>query len=162
MKIRLKQTEPKDLDYVITAERKAENRKYVGQWDKAQHVAALDNPELGHYILERLTDLKQVGYIILAGIGSKDQSIEFRRLVVTEKGKGYGKNSLDLVKSFAFENLEANRLWLDVREHNQRALNLYLMMGFTREGLLRECVRVDDHFESLIVLSILKSEYTGV
>ena len=159
MEIRLRKTTADDLEFVIAAEREPENRKYVGQWDHDKHLVSLENEQLGHYILERDSDSKPVGYIILAGIGGQDRSIEFRRLVVTEKGKGYGRDSLNLVKRLSFESLAANRLWLDVREHNRRALNLYISVGFTREGLLRECVWVDDHFESLIILSMLKSEY---
>ncbi len=162
MHIKLRKTTLKDISFVIEAERSAENKQYIGQWEYLQHTASLSDKNLKHFILERTSDNLSVGYIILAGIGNIDQSIEFRRLVVTMKGFGYGKEALQLVKMLAFENWDSNRLWLDVRDHNVRALQLYKAAGFIEEGLLRECVKVDDHFESLIILSMLKSEYKNV
>jgi diamine N-acetyltransferase len=46
-----------------------------------------------------------------------------------------------------------------VMDHNQRARALYESEGFHVEGTLRECVRVDGDFHSLIVLSMLRREY---
>ena len=159
MQIKLRKTEKKDIDFVLEAERHSENSQFIGQWDRVQHLFSLEDQNIGHFILERMSDGKSVGYIIVAGFAGGDESIEFRRLVVTEKGNGYGKDALQLVKQTAFHEWKAHRLWLDVRSHNKRAINLYKTSGFVEEGLLRDCVKVDDHFESLIVLSVLKPEY---
>ncbi len=112
-----------------------------------------------HLIIENTADGSRVGYIILAGLADVNQSIEFRRIVVTEKGKGYGKQALRLVKKLAFDELKAHRLWLDVKEHNVRARHLYEAEGFLAEGVLRECIKADVGFESLLVMSMLRDEY---
>jgi hypothetical protein len=39
----------------------------------------------------------------LAGLADKNQSVEFRRIVVTEKNKGYGSEALRLIKQLVFE-----------------------------------------------------------
>jgi RimJ/RimL family protein N-acetyltransferase len=49
-------------------------------------------------------------------LADKNQSVEFRRIIVTEKNKGYGREALRLIKQLAFERLNAHRLWLDVKE----------------------------------------------
>ena len=79
--------------------------------------------------------------------------------MISSKGKGFGRESLKLIKMIAFEELKAHRLWLDVREKNERAQNLYKSEGFIEEGILRECILHEGVYESLIMMSILESEY---
>jgi diamine N-acetyltransferase len=128
-------------------------------WAREQQLGALTSEYLSHLIIENSADGSRVGYIILAGLADANQSVEFRRIVVTEKGKGYGKEALRLVKKLAFEELKAHRLWLDVQEHNVRARGLYESEGFVAEGVLRECIKADVGFESLVVMSMLSGEY---
>ena len=159
MNVRLRRTLEDDLDFVLSAEQSAENRPFVRVWTREQHLAALTSEDLSHLIIENIADSRRVGYIILAGLTDANQSIEFRRIVVSEKGKGYGKEALQLVKRLAFEELKAHRLWLDVKEHNVRARHVYESEGFVAEGVLRECIKAEAGFESLVVMSMLRDEY---
>jgi RimJ/RimL family protein N-acetyltransferase len=95
----------------------------------------------------------------MAGIENKNHSIEFRRIAVVDRGKGYGREALRLVKKICFEKLKAHRLWLDVRFNNHRAQRLYKSEGFVEEGMLRECILFKDSYVSLIVMSMLVDEY---
>ncbi len=157
--IRLRPTCEQDLPFVLTAESAEDNRSFVAQWSQAQHAAAIKDQDLRHLIIERLEDQTAVGYILLAGLESPHRSIEFRRIVITEKGKGLGRQAMRLVKQLAFEQQGAHRLWLDVKDHNARARQLYRSEGFTEEGTLRECYKTKDGFESLVIMSMLRSEY---
>lgn len=112
-----------------------------------------------HLIIEEGVSHRIVGYIILAGLQNPNRNIEFKRIVITDKGKGYGRKALKLIKKIAFEQLKAHRLWLDVRYKNLRAQNLYLSEGFIKEGVLRECVLYNGKYESLILMSILENEH---
>ena len=159
LSVRLRPTNRDDLPFVISAERAEDNRVYVAQWTREQHEEALKDPDMSHLIIERLDDQTPVGYVILAGLKYRHRSVECRRVVVTQKGRGYGRCALQLVKRLAFDQLEAHRLWLDVKDHNTRARHLYESEGFVVEGTLRECFKVDDGFESLVVLSMLRREY---
>ena len=148
-----------DLDFVLAAEGAEENRRFVGQWSREQHREALSNPDLAHLVVESIEDERPVGYVIMAGLLDGNRSVEFRRVVITEKGRGYGREVLRAVKRMAFEELKAHRLWLDVREKNERARRLYESEGFLVEGMLRECVSVGDGWESLVLMSLLEQEY---
>ena len=159
MKVRLRRTAEGDLDFVLAAEGAEENRRFVGQWTREQHREALSNPDLAHLVVESVEDGRPVGYVIMAGLLDADRSVEFRRVVITEKGKGYGREVLRAVMRMAFEELTAHRLWLDVREVNQRARRLYESEGFVTEGMLRECVSVEGGWESLVLMSLLEQEY---
>jgi diamine N-acetyltransferase len=157
--ITLRKTRLEDLEFVIRAERDKENAMYVGQWTKEQHINALEDKDLLHIIIEDFSN-KAIGYMIISGLKGLNRSIEFKRFVICEKNKGFGKEALNLIKELAFNELNAHRLWLDVRLKNERAQNVYKSQGFKIEGVLRECIFYEGDYESLIVMSILSSEYT--
>jgi RimJ/RimL family protein N-acetyltransferase len=148
---------------VLAAEQHADNCAFVGQWTREQHEQAVVHPDVAHRVIEFAGEQpdsgRAVGFLMLVGLASPHQSIELRRLVVTEKGRGYGRAALRLARALAFESYGAHRLWLDAVEHNQRALALYRSEGFIEEGRLRECYKYGDQFVSLLILSLLRPEY---
>ena len=159
MKTRLRATTENDLDFVLTAEQSPENSLFVTRWTREQHKAVFESRDGAHLIIETEPERRRVGYLILAGLENANGSIELGRIVVTEKGKGHGRVALRLVKQLAFAESHAHRLWLDVKEHNQRARHLYESEGFIIEGALRECLKTETGFESLVIMSILRHEY---
>jgi len=159
MEIQLRRTTTNDLPYVLAAERDEENSRFIAVWPEAKHRAALDDPDIAHLIIASQPDNQPVGFVILAGLQGEHRSIEFMRIVVTEKGKGYGGGAVRAIKRLAFETLSAHRLWLDVKEHNARARAVYEQAGFRYEGMLRECRKEPEGFASLIVMSVLEHEY---
>jgi diamine N-acetyltransferase len=160
MSVLLKETREADIDFVLKAERDPVNSLYVDQWDYNKHRDSLMENDIKHMIIFDEERNRPVGYTIMAGFSGKHRSAELKRLVITSKGKGYGQQALDLIKEMIFKNLEFHRLWLDVRDHNTIAKTLYEKNGFTVEGHLRECVYVEDHFESIYIMSLLISEYS--
>ena len=161
MIIQVRPTQVNDLAFVLRAEHDPANTSFVEQWSHDQHLATLTDPDLAHLIAERHRDAQPIGYLILVGLKNVHQSLEFRRIVITDKGQGYGRATIRFVKQLAFEQYHAHRLWLDVRAHNRRAQQLYQSEGFVIEGTLRECTKVEEHFESLVIMSLLCSDYFG-
>jgi diamine N-acetyltransferase len=161
MIIQVRPTQVNDLAFVLRAEHDPANASFVEQWSYDQHLATLSDPNFAHLIVERHSDAQPIGYLILVGLNNVHQSLEFRRIVITDKGHGYGRATIRVVKQLAFEQYHAHRLWLDVRAHNRRAQQLYQSEGFVIEGTLRECIKVEEHFESLVIMSLLCSEYFG-
>jgi len=154
----LRKTELSDLDFVCGLESNEENAKFIIPWSKEKHGKAIGNTDILHLIVEDKWHYP-VGYIIIAGLENPNLSLEFVRITIGEKGKGYGKESFRLIKNWVFTNLNANRLWLDVKVNNMRAIYLYKKQGFVVEGTLRECLKNEKGFESLHIMSILKSEF---
>lgn len=152
-------TQEDDLEFVINAEYEKDNAPYIDPWTKEQHLNALTQKDILHLIIKDKVSSKSIGYVILAGLQNPNRNIEFKRIVITEKGKGLGRKALKLIKKIVFEELKAHRLWLDVKDKNHRAQSLYQSEGFTREGILRECILYDEIYESLIIMSMLEKEY---
>lgn len=156
---RLRPTMQSDLDFVLSLERDPANLPSITPWERTQHEAAIRFPDFRHFIVEGGDHLASVGFLILSGCKSRNQSLELKRIVVQHKGRGFGRAALRLAKKVAFDDLGAHRFWLDVRTHNARARGLYESEGFVLEGTLREALRGAAGFESLAVLSMLHSEF---
>jgi len=133
-RVRLRPTRPDDLDWVMAAEGHPENRPFVTRYTRALHEECLTHPDLGHLVIESLADGGMVGYVILAGLAAPRDAVELRRIVVTEKGRGYGRETLRLIAGLALDVLGTRRLWLDVRANNPRARRLYEEEGFRPES----------------------------
>lgn len=155
--VRLRPTTDADLDFVVKAESDPDTYPFILPWPDHLHARALDDLDIAHRIAEDKAQ-NPVGFVILGGLTNESSSIEFRRIVVVEKGRGYGRAMVRAVRELAFTELHAHRLWLDVKEHNDRARTLYKSEGFSEEGVLRECIRGPGGFESLVVMSLLQHE----
>jgi diamine N-acetyltransferase len=155
--LRLRPTRPGDLGYVVAAESDAENAPYLDPSSCAEHQAFVDDRRQRHLIAE--VEGRAVGFVLLR-LHPEDRAVELRRLAVTEKGRGFGRQALRAVMRAAFEDHGAHRLWLDLKPHNERARALYRSEGFTEEGVLRDALLTGDRFESLVVMSLLRPEWT--
>lgn len=158
-RVRLRPTMSSDLEFVVSLEQDRENLPFITPWERTQHEAAIRFPDFRHFIVEGGPGLDAVGFVILIGCRSQNQSLELKRMVVGSKGEGYGRAALRMAKKIAFDDLGAHRLWLDVKAHNTRARQLYDGEGFVQEGVLREAVRTADGFVSLAVMSMLQKEF---
>jgi len=150
-----------DLDFVISVEQDQANRPFITPWARTQHEGAIRFPDFRHFIIEAGEGTEAVGFVILQGCRNPHRSVELKRIVLkTEgQGRGLGRACVRLLVQMAFRDLHAHRFWLDVKSLNTRALALYRSEGFIEEGRLRESVKTDDGYDSLIVMSMLEPEY---
>lgn len=156
--LNLQLTTEQDLEFVLLFEQNELNRPYIGQWSKEEHAAAIQDPDILHLTISDSSG-ERIGYMIITGLQDSNLTVCIQRIVIQQKGMGYGKLSLRLVTDWIFRHTETHRLWLDVRDHNHRARHVYESSGFTLEGTLRDCIKAGEHFESLHIMSILRHEY---
>jgi RimJ/RimL family protein N-acetyltransferase len=131
--------------------------RLLGGNDLATHQRQFSNPDCLYWIVE--TEAGAAGFVILRDINSKDRSVELQRIVIAEPGRGLGREVLNTVMDMAFGALGAHRLWLDTYSDNTRAQHVYRSVGFSQDGMLRECKKWGDEYRSLVLMSILESEY---
>ncbi|CAG1016566.1 diamine N-acetyltransferase [Burkholderiaceae bacterium] len=160
--VRLRPTMLSDLVFVISVEQDAGNRPFITPWERTQHEGAVRFPDFRHFIVEAGSAYESVGFIILQGCRNQHRSVELKRIVLQAKGQGIGRTCVRLLLQMAFRDLGAHRFWLDVKSLNTRAQALYRSEGFVEEGRLRESVRTEDGYDSLIVMSMLESEYLAL
>ena len=157
--IGLSETLPENLNLICEIEKQRGNREFINPYDKKRHQQVIDSKDEEHLSIWNKDNKELIGFVILAGLANPNLSLELRRIVVQPKGKGYGRQCLQLVKQYSFQTIKFHRLWLDVFEDNQRAIHVYKSEGFKEEGKLRDAIKSDEGFRTLIILSILENEY---
>ena len=72
-----------------------------------------------------------------------------------DRGRGYGREAMELALRYAFHELGLHRVSLDVIADNLPAVQLYRKLGFQEEGRLRERVLRDGKRTDLIYMGLL-------
>ena len=148
-----------EVDYIYQLEARPENSQYVMGYSRERHLQVIESPDEELLIIVDRSNGQPLGFVILAGLTNPNLSLEFRRLVVGDKGKGIGRQAVKLVIHYCFETLRFHRLWLDVYEDNHKAIHLYQSIGFTQEGKLRDVIKDGDGYRSLLLFSLLQNEH---
>jgi ribosomal protein S18 acetylase RimI-like enzyme len=106
-------------------------------------------------ILER--DGKPFGNICLGT--SLPWMVELQVIAIWESGRGAGRFGMRYVLWRGFDDLRANRIYLEVVAANARARTLYERSGFTAEGLFRSgYCDVAGKFHDLAAYGMLASD----
>lgn len=74
-------------------------------------------------------------------------------------GKGLGGEVVNLLTGYAFQRLNAHRVWLGVSEFNTRAVKCYVGAGYVYEGRLRDEVFYAGKYHSVIRMAVLEDEW---
>ncbi|OFI06000.1 putative ribosomal N-acetyltransferase YdaF [Clostridium acetireducens DSM 10703] len=77
------------------------------------------------------------------------------------RGQGIGEEALYLTMEFGFEELNFNRIYLNVLEYNTKAISLYEKLGFIKEGTHREFIIRDGKKYDMYLYGILKHEWNN-
>ena len=152
----LTNTTPDKLDSIVEFECSS---NFIGKNTVEEHLNLINDPDCLHLTVLHVEDKRLVGHIILNGIQNKNKSLEFRRIFINEKGKGFGRESINLIKKICFNNLNYHRLWLDVHVDNNNAIQLYESENFIKEGTLREAILTENGFKSIYIYSIMEQDY---
>ncbi len=162
-RVRLRLTMLSDLDFVLSVEQDGANRPFITPWERIQHEGAIRFPDFRHFVVEAGAGYASAGFVILQGCRNPHRSIELKRMVLQPSlhGRGIGRACLRLLAQMTFRDQHAHRFWLDVKARNLRAQALYRSEGFIEEGRLRESVRTDDGYDSLIVMAMLEHEHAA-
>jgi len=118
-----------DLDEVVAIEAAA----YDFPWTRGNFIDSLAAGYLARVLRSPHGDL--VAYFI-AMKGVEEMHLLNVTVAPAEQGKGFGRRMLDELVSLS-RSQQADRLWLEVRQSNERARGLYLRYGFRHIGVRR-------------------------
>ena len=158
MTLELREATEADLFFIIGLEHDPDASPWLARWPRERHLEAFRSSNEEPLVVEE--DGEAVGYALLSGIENEHGSLEVRRIAVARRGEGLGRRALRLVVDRAFEWYRPHRVWLDLMVENERARRAYEAVGFVEEGTLRESLRTDDGWRSMVVMSILDREWT--
>lgn len=127
-----------------------------------EHVTRKSDDEF-HFSIRTLEGDHLIGNCSLFGVNHKNRSAEFG-IVIGEKeywGKGYGSDAARVILRFAFEEVNLNRVQLEVFGYNTRAIRSYEKVGFVREGVRREVVFRAGKYHDVIVMAVLREQWVA-
>ncbi|MDQ3554114.1 MAG: GNAT family N-acetyltransferase [Chloroflexota bacterium] len=166
--VRLRPAEPADIELVHSWYEDADTARLAGERPRslaARQRRFESDPAgqgTGHYafIIVRLEDEQPVGGINLFEIDHVNGSASFGITVATqERGKGHGRDAIEILLRFGFEELRLERIWLDTDSENTVAQGLYASIGFVHEARLRHHYFQEGGFIDAIRMAMLRSEW---
>ena len=72
----------------------------------------------------------------------------------------YGTAALIRLLDQAFDTFQLHRVWVDVPEYNEHALQMFRQLGFVLEGHLRGTHRKNDEWYDSMAMGLLSDEYS--
>lgn len=150
-----------DIETIINIESDKENRKFIWIGTYEEHKAEIKDKNHLLLLFKKKEDNSIVGYALIR-LNFKSDIFELRRIAITEKRKGYGKEAIIALLKYAFEELNINRFWLDVYPDNTIGIKLYEELGMHRDGILRQNYKSERGYLDQIIYSMLKDEYFGL
>lgn len=147
-----------DIETIMEMERHRDNRDFIWSGTYEEHRAEIDDSHILLLAIREKTGDAMIGFV-LAKLDTKSDIFELRRIAISQKGMGYGKEVMIALLRYAFEEKNINRFWLDVYPDNERGIRLYEGMGMHREGILRQNYKSERGYLDQIIYSMLKHEY---
>jgi UDP-4-amino-4,6-dideoxy-N-acetyl-beta-L-altrosamine N-acetyltransferase len=135
-------------DHVIS---EAEHARWFGD--------ALDRPDRRYWIIE--LDGNPVGLANVVDISERHRRASWAFYLADPRvrGRGVGSYAERFVLRHAFDDLELNKLRCEVLGSNDAVVAMHQRFGFNVDGVLREHIWKDDHFEDVVCMSMTASEY---
>ena len=140
------------------------DEKYDQRFDEYISLA-LDNKALEGqvaFVIRRVTDRSIIGMTRYYGIDEKNKrlNIGYTWYIPSVWGKVYNKECKLLLLSYAFENLNFNRVGFEVAHQNIRSQKAVEKIGGVKEGVLRKYAqRPDGISRDTFVFSIINDEW---
>ncbi|MBR5912768.1 MAG: GNAT family N-acetyltransferase [Selenomonadaceae bacterium] len=163
-RLRIRRADLSDLNYILNLQAKPENLKFIVPFDEKIHTLILtsNGTQTMDVVVEERDTNKLVGYFMLNDLNNPHNKVEFMHVIIDKKGCGYGREALQALLKWSFDVKKFHRVYLDCKTYNEVALHLYESVGFKREGIMRDVIRVNGVYEDLILLSILENDFKSI
>jgi len=158
----IRRAEPEAINDIIALEGHPDNRDHLWQGTYADHLAEISDPNHLLLVFRTKADSALVGFALVR-LDRHSSWFELRRIAVSIKKQGYGREAMLALFAHAFDTLGMNKVWLDVYPHNTVGIRLYESLGMHRDGILRENYRSSSlGFLDQIIYSMLRREYVEI
>ena len=129
-----------------------------------QYDSVIKGKEAGRKVFAIVPNGEEVpvGIISFRDWHGKSQTVEVGLGIgeAEARGNGYGTEAMNILLKFLFEELNMHRVEVCVLAQNANAIKCFEKCGFVKEGRIREPVFFDGSFHDIIIMGILKNEFT--
>lgn len=130
-------------------------KKYI------ERIIKNDDDSIIRFGIHKKENDSLIGLCMIAFIDNYNKSCKFG-ITIGEKdqwGKGYGKEVLNEIVRYCFEELGMNRIGAEVYAFNERSIKMFEKMRFVKEGIIRQAVYKKNNFEDEYIYGLLKNEW---
>jgi len=126
-------------------------KSYLKLWDQKSQFTYIVELRMGNKI-------QKIGCVSLWNISWTHKRAEIGIWLTPEYFKrGYGSITLNLINTIGFHHLNLNRLEAHTAVENESSIRLFERCGFSREGRLKEYIKLQDIFHDAFVYSNLRN-----
>lgn len=120
----------------------------------------LQNGEALRLIISTI-DCEPIGFMVISDLDKPNKKANIGMLIGEKDfwNQGVGSQAMEIILKYFFDNLDFNRIGLEVFEYNLRARHMYEKVGFTVEGVQRQGLLREDKFYDVILMGITKEDY---
>lgn len=110
------------------------------------------------FMIRRLADNKAIGWLEVNNIDPVNRAgeIGLRIADASARNQGFGREALQALTAYAWNDLNLERLHLVTFATNMAAQKAYTAAGFRREGRLRRAAFVNGVWQDVIIMSMLR------
>lgn len=164
--MKLRQLKIKDVDRMLTWMHSKESKdifakdfnKYTKE-DVTNFVKIKNTKNNINYACVNDDD-EYLGTVSLKNIDYDNKNAEYAISFMKEaQGTGAALFATKEILKQAFEELNLEKVYLDVLDTNKRAISFYKKVGFIQEGTFRKHFIKNNEYINLLYFSILKEEY---
>ena len=163
----LRALEPEDLEFVCAIE----NDESIWELSHTQTPYSrflikqyLENAQQDIYEAKQLRlviadyDENTLGLIDIFDFDYKNRRAGIGILILkSNRGKGFGKEALQLLVNYCFTHLNLHQLYCNIAENNKESLNLFQKLGFKLVGLKKDWNYNQGDFTNEYLLQRIKS-----
>lgn len=167
-KIYLRALEPEDLDFVheventeefweISATQAPYSRYMIRKYLENAHRDIYEVKQLRLVICNN--DQKAVGLIDIFDLEPKDRRAAIGILIAdpSERGKGYGAETLSLICDYCFTHLALHQVYANITADNENSLKLFENQGFTKIGVKKDWTFINNEFKDEVFYQLINN-----
>lgn len=120
-------------------------------------ITDISNKRIYFSICEKSNN-ENIGMVFLSDINWINRTCYFHILIgdKSSRGKGYGKEVLEIIINYVFHTLNLRKITLQVVRNNKPAISLYEKKGFKIEGELKKQFFWNDRYYDVLIMSLFK------
>ncbi len=155
----MREAEEGDVPFIAGLFKLPHSREFLNEPGRDAILDLIEGPDGEAFVLE--ADGKEFGYFTMHDRG---WLVEFGVLVVKTTGRGAGPFAMRWGIDQAFQKRAAHRIFIEIREDNDRARTMCERLGFRAEGLYRDGFRdaVSGEHKNLIPYGMLRTDLRPV
>ncbi|MGH9459223.1 MAG: GNAT family N-acetyltransferase [Thermoanaerobaculia bacterium] len=116
-----------------------------------------------HFAIERRDNREHIGNTSLHDIDWVSRRAEFDLFIGEPSAwnRGFGSDAVRTLVRFAFDEINLNKLRIDIFDYNERAKHVLGNNGFVEEGKLEREFYRDGAYHDIVILSVFRESFPG-